>query len=70
MLAYHGVPVFADIKDDIYCLDPVDIRKKITKRTKAIVVVDLFGHPADMDQIMEKERTKTNFIKRYYLRVN
>ncbi|MEE2885495.1 MAG: DegT/DnrJ/EryC1/StrS family aminotransferase [Chloroflexota bacterium] len=62
VLAYHAVPVFADIKDDIYCLDPVDIRKKITKRTKAIVVVDLFGHPADMDQIMEIANEHNIFV--------
>ena len=52
IIAYHGVPVFADINDDIYCLDPEDVRKRITPRTRAIMVVDLFGHPADLDEIM------------------
>lgn len=52
IIAYGGVPVFADIKDDIFCIDPEDIRRKITPRTKAIMVVDLFGHPCDVDEIM------------------
>ena len=52
IIAYNGVPVFADILDDIFCLDPVEVRKKITSRTKAIMVTDLFGHPADIDELM------------------
>lgn len=52
-LIYGGIPVFADIDPDIFCLSPDSIRDKITKKTKAIIVVDIFGHPADMDEIME-----------------
>ena len=52
IIAYNGVPVFADILDDIFCLNPVDVREKITSRTKAIIVTDLFGHPADIDELM------------------
>jgi dTDP-4-amino-4,6-dideoxygalactose transaminase len=55
-LIYNAIPVFADISPDIFCLDPEAIRKVITPRTKAIVVVDLFGHPADMDEIMDIAR--------------
>ncbi|MCB0716355.1 MAG: DegT/DnrJ/EryC1/StrS family aminotransferase [Chitinophagaceae bacterium] len=51
-LVYGGVPVFADIHSDTFCLDPKSIEKKITERTKAIMVVHLFGHPADMDEIL------------------
>jgi dTDP-4-amino-4,6-dideoxygalactose transaminase len=49
---YGGVPVFADLDDDIYCLEPKSIESKITPRTKAIMVVHIFGHPADMDEIL------------------
>jgi dTDP-4-amino-4,6-dideoxygalactose transaminase len=52
IIAYNGVPVFADITDDIYCLDPQEIQNKITPRTKAIMVTDVFGHAADIDEIM------------------
>lgn len=52
-LMYGGIPVFADIHPDTFCMDPDSIEKKITPRTKAILVVHIFGHPADMDRIME-----------------
>lgn len=51
-LVWAGIPVFADIDPDTFCLSPKSIREKITPRTKAIVVVDLFGHPAAYDEIM------------------
>lgn len=51
-MVYGGVPVFADIDPDTFCLDPKSIEKVITPRTKAILVVHIFGHPADMDAIM------------------
>lgn len=50
-LIYNAVPVFADIEYDYYCLDPDDIERKITDRTKAIVVVDILGQPYDADRI-------------------
>lgn len=52
ILMANAIPVFADIKEDIYCIDPKQIKKKITPRTKAILVVHLFGQAADMDEIM------------------
>ncbi len=45
--------VFADIDPDTLTLDPADVERKITDRTRAIVVVHLSGHPADMDPILE-----------------
>ena len=45
--------VFADIEPDSLCLDPDDFERKITERTKAVVVVHYLSHPADMDRIME-----------------
>jgi dTDP-4-amino-4,6-dideoxygalactose transaminase len=51
-LVYGGIPVFADIDPITFCMDPESIVKRITPRTKAILVVHIFGHPADMDSIM------------------
>jgi dTDP-4-amino-4,6-dideoxygalactose transaminase len=56
VLVYNAIPVFADISPDTFCLDPASVRKAITPRTKAIVVVDLFGQPAEMDAIMDIAR--------------
>lgn len=43
-----AVPILADISRDNYCLDPDDVARRITPRTKAIVPVHFFGHAADM----------------------
>lgn len=51
-LVYGGIPVFADINAATFCMDPKSIEANITERTKAILVVHIFGHPADMDSIM------------------
>jgi perosamine synthetase len=51
-LIYGAIPVFADIDREIFCITPESIKKCVTPYTKAIIVVDIFGHPADMDEIM------------------
>ncbi|MDP3954690.1 MAG: DegT/DnrJ/EryC1/StrS family aminotransferase [bacterium] len=62
-LYYIGAsPVFADIEPDTWCMDPKDIERKITKKTKAILVVDLYGHVADMRAILK-------IAKKYKLKV-
>ena len=43
-----ATPVFADIDRDSFCLDPVSVEARITDRTKAVMPVHLYGHPADM----------------------
>jgi len=50
-LWYGGIPVFADIEEEYFCLDPVAVEAKITVHTKAIVAVDIFGQPYDADKI-------------------
>ena len=55
-LFYGGIPIFADIDPKRYTICPKSIESKITKYTKAIVVVHLFGLPADMDEIMKIAR--------------
>jgi len=52
VFGYGGVPVFADIDERTFCLDPASVEARITPRTKAIVIVDLFGHPFEADAIM------------------
>lgn len=47
-----ATPVFADIQRDTFNIDPKEIEKKITDRTKAVTVVHYAGHPCDMDEIM------------------
>lgn len=50
-LFYGAVPVFADIEPEHFCLDPRSVEAAITPRTKAIIVVDIFGQPYDADAI-------------------
>lgn len=51
VLYLGGRPVFADVDARTYNIDPEDIRRKITNRTKAIIPVHLAGQPCDMDEI-------------------
>ncbi len=48
--------VFAEVHPRTLCLDPADLEKRISPRTKAIMVVHYMGHPADMDPVMEIAR--------------
>lgn len=51
-IMYTGAtPVFVDIERDTMNIDPAEIEKKITDRTRAILPVHIFGHPADMERI-------------------
>jgi perosamine synthetase len=52
ILFYNAIPVFCEIKTDTLCIDPADLEKKITPRTKAIMVVHFAGNTCDMDAIM------------------
>lgn len=49
-------PIFVDVKKDTWCIDPESIRKSITPKTKAIIVVHLYGNVAEMDEIMQIAR--------------
>jgi dTDP-4-amino-4,6-dideoxygalactose transaminase len=48
----NAVPVFADIDERTFCIDPESVERNITSRTRAIMVVHLFGGTADMDPLM------------------
>ena len=47
-----ATPVFADIDSDFYTLDSIDVEKKITSKTKAIIAVHLYGQVADMNALL------------------
>ena len=49
----NAVPVYADIDAETFTINPKDIERKITPKTKAIITVSLYGLPEDMDPIME-----------------
>ena len=48
---YGGIPVFADIEDETFCIDPERVAAEITSKTKAVVAVNMFGHPARLAQL-------------------
>ncbi len=50
--AIGAKPVFADIRPDTYNIDPSDLPRRMTRKTKAIIVVHLYGMSADMDPIL------------------
>jgi perosamine synthetase len=51
---YTGaVPVFVDSKEDTWQMDPEDVKRKITSKTKAVMVVHLYGHTCEMDELVK-----------------
>jgi len=62
-IAYTGAtPVFVDSLQDTWQMDPQDVRRKITPRTKAIMAVHLYGHPCDMDAIQSIAKEHELFV--------
>lgn len=53
ILHWNAIPVFADIDINTYCIDPSEVEKNITSRTKAIMSVDIFGQSASTEILME-----------------
>lgn len=51
VLMWGGIPVFADIEPDLFCIDPQSVRKNITSKTKAILAVDIFGQSSDIYEL-------------------
>lgn len=49
----NAQPVFVDVDPETFCMDIKLIEENITRKTKAIIPVHLYGHPADMDPIIE-----------------
>jgi perosamine synthetase len=62
-VTYTGArPVFADSEERTWNIDPKSVRSLISERTKAIIVVHLYGCPVDMDPIMEIARTHSLYV--------
>jgi perosamine synthetase len=62
-IAYTGAtPVFVDSVADSWQVDPSDVRNKITPRTRAIMAVHLYGHPCDMDALVEISKEHNLFL--------
>jgi L-glutamine:2-deoxy-scyllo-inosose/3-amino-2,3-dideoxy-scyllo-inosose aminotransferase len=57
-----ATPVFADISEKDWCIDPAQIRAKITPRTKAIIPVHLYAQIAEMDEILEIAKKHNLFV--------
>ena len=53
VVAAGATPVMVDVRRDSWCIDPEKVAAAITPRTRAIIPVHLYGHPADMPQIMK-----------------
>ena len=52
-------PVFADVSEETWTLDPEQVESRITGRTKAVIPVHLYGHPADMTPLLELAEEKS-----------
>jgi dTDP-4-amino-4,6-dideoxygalactose transaminase len=61
VLSVGARPVFVDI-DEYYTMDPEDMRKKVSKRAKAIIPVHLYGHTADMERIVELANENSLYV--------
>ena len=53
ILHWNAIPVFADIEADTFNLDPKEVEKKISNRTKAILAADIFGQSCNLDELMK-----------------
>ena len=53
VLHAQAVPVIVDVDKKSWCMDPVEVEKAITSRTKAIIPVHLYGQPCDMDALLK-----------------
>lgn len=62
-ITYCGArPVFVDVDESTYTMDPAGLEKALTSRTKAVIPVHLFGQPADMDPILEFARAHNLYV--------
>lgn len=59
---FKAKPVIVDVREDDLLMDPKEIEKKITKKTKAIIPVHYGGQPCDMDEILEIAKKRNIFV--------
>jgi len=62
-ITYTGAkPVFVDSLKDTWQMDPSDVKRKLTKQTKAIMAVHLYGHPCEMDSLLKISKENNIFL--------
>ncbi|MTI67733.1 MAG: DegT/DnrJ/EryC1/StrS family aminotransferase [Firmicutes bacterium] len=57
-----ATPIFIDVRRDTYNIDPYQIKKHLTSKTKAILPVHIFGQPADMDKVMDIAKQNNLYV--------
>jgi len=62
ILEVGAKPIFVDVDSRTYTVDPEKVKAAVTKRTKAVMPVHLYGHPADMDPIMETAKEHDLYV--------
>ena len=62
VIMQNAIPVFVDIEEDTFCINPEKMNEAITPRTKAIIIVHLFGRPANMDEITRIARENNLYL--------
>ena len=62
VLEQNAIPIFADVDLEYMTMDPADVERKITDRTKAIIPVSISGTPMDLDPIMEIARKHNLYV--------
>ncbi|MBI3972393.1 MAG: DegT/DnrJ/EryC1/StrS family aminotransferase [Chloroflexi bacterium] len=62
ILAQGCIPVFADVDPRTYCLDPKQVERRVTGRTRAIIAVHLLGFPCDVDALLDVARRHDLFV--------
>ncbi len=58
IMHWNAIPVFADIEPKTFSIDPAKVKKLITKKTKAIITVDIFGHPSKVKELKRIVKNK------------
>jgi len=61
-LFFGGIPVFADIEPNYYCISYESVLEKINEKTKAIIAVNLFGHPAELKKLRNLADEKNIYL--------
>lgn len=62
-VTYTGAtPLFVDSHPDYWCIEPKAVMKKVTDKTRAIILVHLYGHPCDINPILEIARSKNLYV--------
>lgn len=62
ILMHNATPCFIEVNKKNYTIDPKEIKKQITKKTKGIIPVHLYGHPANMDEILKIAKENSLFV--------